>query len=343
MVNVDYLLLLFLIAVVIIPLMIWSFYRKRAAAGAFAETKFLSQLADNTAVAKQVFKFCLLIFAFASMVVALSRPRWNPTIKQVHSQGRDVVILLDVSRSMLAEDIKPNRLERSKIAIRDLIERLSGDRIGLITFAGDATVKCPLTQDYGFLRLKLDEISTESTGVGGTNIGDAIRKASNEIFDDELKDYKDIILITDGEDMESSLPVEAASAAADKGIRIIAVGIGNAEQGARIPIYDEAGNRTFLTYQGEQVWTKLDEKTLRRIALASADGRYIPVRDGTFDLGEIYEGIVLSSQRRQLEQQSRLEYEEKFQIFLTLALIALLCEMLISDKRKASNRAGGIV
>ena len=343
MVNVDYLLLLFLIAVLIIPLMLWSFYRKRVAARAFAENRFLPRLSADTAVGKQVFKFCLLIFAFASMVVALSRPRWNPTIKQVHSQGRDVVILLDVSRSMLAEDIKPNRLERSKIAIKDLVGKLAGDRIGLITFAGDTAVKCPLTQDYGFLRLTLDELSTESTNIGGTNIGDAIREATDGVFDDEVKDYKDIILITDGEDMDSSLPVEAASVAADKGIRIIAVGIGNTEHGARIPIYDETGNKSFLTYQGEQVWTKLDEQTLRKVALAGGDGRYIPVRDGTFDLGEIYEGIVLSSQKRQLEQQSKFEYEEKFQIFLTLALIALLCEMLITDKRKSPKKAGGIV
>ncbi|MFI4910604.1 MAG: VWA domain-containing protein [Sedimentisphaeraceae bacterium JB056] len=339
MVNVNYLLLLFMIAVIIIPAYCWSFYRKRRMLRVFADSKFHKQLNANVSVTRQLFKALTLIAIFTLLVIALCRPRWNPTLKDVHSEGRDVVILLDVSRSMLAEDIKPNRLERAKIAIKDLIEKLQGDRIGLITFAGDATVKCPLTQDYGFLKLVLSEISTKSTGVGGTNLGDAIRKASDDVFDNTPKEFKDIILITDGDDQQNSLPVEASSAAGEKGIRIIAVGLGNTDQGSRIPIYDDAGNKTFLTYDGQQVWTKLDEKTLRRAALASRDGKYIPVQTGTFDLGKIYEGIVANSEKRKLEEQSKMEYEEKFQIFLAAALILLVSEMLISEKCKEPKKS----
>lgn len=334
MVNIDYLLLLFLIAVVIAPAYCWSFYRKRKMLKVLTEAKFLPHLSGSVSVFRQTIKALLLVIVFTLLVVAICRPRWNPSLKQVHSQGRDVVIMLDVSRSMLAEDIKPNRLERAKIAITDLIDTLDGDRIGLITFAGDATVKCPLTQDYGFLKLILADISPKSTGVGGTNVGDAIRKAANEVFDDTPREFKDVILITDGDDQQNSLPIEAASAAGEEGIRIIAVGLGNTEQGSRIPIYDDNGNKTFLTYQGNQVWSKLDEKTLRKTALASRDGKYVPVRTGTFDLGNIYDGIVATSQKRELEEQSKMEYEEKFQIFLVLALIILVSEILISEKRK---------
>lgn len=337
MVNVDYLILLFAIAVIIIPAYCWSFYRKRKMLRAFSEEKFVRQLNADVSVSRQVLKAILLIVVFTLLVVALCRPRWNPKIKQIHRQGRDVVILLDVSRSMLAEDIKPNRLERAKIAISDLVDKLDGDRVGLITFAGDATVKCPLTQNYGFLKLVLSDITTQSTGLGGTNVGDAIRKASTEVFDDTPREFKDMILITDGDDQQNSLPVEAAASAAENGMRIIAVGLGNPAQGERIPVYDDKGNKTFLTYQGQQVWTKLDEDTLRKVAMASNDGKYIPVQTGTFDLGQIYEGIVATSQKRELEEQSTMEYEEKFQIFLVAALIILAAEMLISEKRKGAR------
>lgn len=334
MVNADYLFLLFAIAAIIIPVYGWNFYRKRQMLRKFSDEKFIKSLNSSVSLPRQLFKAFLLIAVFTLLVVALCRPRWNPKIKQVNRHGRDVVILLDVSRSMLAEDIKPNRLDRAKIAINDLIDKLSGDRIALITFAGDATVKCPLTQNYSFLKLIISDISTQSTGLGGTNVGDAIRKASNEVFDQTLREFKDIILITDGDDQENSLPVEAAAAAGEKGIRIIAVGLGNPEQGERIPVYDDKGNKTFLTYQGQQVWARLDEDTLRKTALAARDGRYIPVRTGTFDLGQIYEGIISSSEKRELEEQSQMEYEEKFQIFLAAALIIILAEMLISERRK---------
>jgi len=167
----------------------------------------------------------LLIVGFVSIVIALTEPKWNPQAQRIKRQGRDVCILLDTSRSMLAEDIKPNRLERSKIAIRDLLETLKGDRIAIVTFAGNSTVKCPLTQDYAFVRMALADISTESSSRGGTMIGDAIRKATEEVFDKQSREYKDIILITDGEDHDS-FPVQAAEKAAADGIRIIAVGLG---------------------------------------------------------------------------------------------------------------------
>ncbi|MBN1125083.1 MAG: VWA domain-containing protein [Sedimentisphaerales bacterium] len=332
--NYDALWLLFCIVVMLIPAYVWNFYRKRRGLRRLAESSLLGHINNSVSVGRQVFKMILLMITFAVIVIALTRPAWNPQPRPVKRQGRDVVILLDVSRSMLAEDLRPNRLERAKLAINDLIDRLGGDRIGIITFAGNSSVKCPLTQDYAFVRMVLDQLTTESTTRGGTNVGDAIRDAADKLFDEEERQYKDIILITDGEDHDSA-PVDAAAKAGQIGIRIIAVGLGNETQGTRIPLYDERGNRSFLTYEGREVWTKLDGKTLRDIATATPGGRYIPVETGTFDLGQIYEDLVTSAQKRELESMTAMQYDERFQVFLFLGIVILLWEALVSERRKA--------
>ncbi len=325
---------LFLLVFPVIPAYLWCFWRKRKTLNILAQTDLLETINPFASLSRQVFKSCLLIAAFASIVLALTRPAWNPTPREVKRKGRDVVILLDTSRSMLAEDIKPNRLERAKLAIGDLMETIRGDRIGIITFAGSASVKCPLTQDYPFVRMALDQISTESAPRGGTNVGDVIRKAVNDVFDQQVKEYKDIVLITDCDDLEESFPVQAAEKAGQEGIRIIAVGLGNPNEGARIPVIESNGTKTFLKYQGQEVWTKLDEQTLRQIAAATPGGAYIPVETGTFDLGQIYNDLVFSAQRRELESTTVLEYDEKFQVFLALALILIVTEGFVSERKR---------
>ena len=217
--------LLFIVPVILVPVYAWCFWRKAAALKVLASVEMLKKINVAVSLKKQILKAVLLLCAFAIIVIAITEPRWNPRPLQIKSQGRDVVILLDTSRSMLAEDIKPSRLERAKIAIGDLLDKLGGDRIAIVTFAGSSTVKCPLTQDYAFVRMALADISTESTSRGGTAIGDAIRKATEEVFDKQSREYKDLILITDGEDHDS-FPVEAAQKAAAQGIRIIAIGLG---------------------------------------------------------------------------------------------------------------------
>ena len=325
---------LFLLVFLVVPAYIWCFWRKRKMLNTLAQADLLKSINSSVSTPKQVFKAVLLMAAFTAIVFALTRPAWNPTPREVKRKGRDVVILLDTSRSMLAEDIKPNRLQRAKIAIKDLMETIRGDRIGIITFAGSASVKCPLTQDYAFVRMALDQIDTESSPRGGTNVGDAIRKAVNDVFDQEVKEFKDIILITDCDDQEESFPVQAAETAGQQGIRIIAVGLGNPDEGARIPMTDTNGSKTFLKYQEQEVWTKLDEQTLRQIAAATPAGAYIPVQTGTFDLGQIYHDLVASAQRRELESTTVLQYDEKFQIFLVLALIVIVTEEFISERKK---------
>jgi len=297
--NEKALWLLFTVPVILIPAYIWCFWQKAKALRILACNEMLKKINVSVSLKKQVFKALLLIAGFISIVIALTEPKWNPQSQRIKRQGRDVCILLDTSRSMLAEDIKPNRLKRSKLAIQDLLETLRGDRIAIVTFSGNSTVKCPLTQDYAFVRMALADISTESSSRGGTMIGDAIRKAAEEVFDKQSREYKDIILITDGEEHKGyeSFAVQAAEKAAIDGVRIIAIGLGDEDQGSRIPITGPNSKRTFLKCQ-------------------------------------IYESLIASAQKRQLESTSMLKYDEKFQVFIALGLFLIICEVFISERRK---------
>ena len=327
--------LLFIVPVVLVPAYLWCFWRKAGALKVLASSEMLRKINVSVSLKKQIFKAFLLIAAFISIVLALTEPRWNPQTQKISRKGRDVCILLDTSRSMLAEDIKPNRLERSKIAIRDLLEKLQGDRIAIVTFAGNSAIKCPLTQDYAFVRMVLADISVESTSRGGTMIGDAIRKATEDVFDKQSREYKDIILITDGEDHDS-FPVQAAEKAAAEGIRIIAIGLGDENQGGRIPITGPNGEKTFLKYNGQEVWSKLDADTLRKIVYATNGGKYLSVEPGTtLDLAQIYEGLIASADKREVESTTMMTYDEKFQIFLGIGLGLIVWEMLTSERKRA--------
>ena len=236
----------------------------------------------------------------------------------------------------MAEDLKPNRLERAKLAIRDLIDELDGDRVALVAFAGNAIVKCPLTQDYGFFRLMLDDTGPESVSRGGTLIGDALRKTVDEVYSDRLKRFKDIVLITDGEDHDS-FPVEAAKEVGERGIRLIAIGLGDEHEGQRIPVVNEKGDRTFLRHGKEEVWSRLDADMLRKMVDATPGGRYLNVATGTFDLGAIYRDLLADAEKRTLDSIKINRYEEKFQIFLGAAILLLLAEMALSERRKTNE------
>jgi len=278
-------------------------------------------------------KAALILSGFALLVIGLARPAWNLQQTTVTRKGRDVVFVVDVSKSMLAEDLAPNRLERAKLAIADVIAKLQGDRVGLLVFAGTAAVKCPLTLDYGFFRMMLDNVSVESIERGGTMIGDAIRVVLDQMLDKQEKKYKDIVLITDGEDHES-FPVEAAKEAAEKGVRLFIVGLGDENEGRRIPVTDESGRRSFMKYREQEVWSRLDADTLRTMAMATPGGRYLNVATGTIDLGEVYMQLIGSAEKKELEEETIQKYEEKFQVFLALAFLLLTLEALISERRK---------
>lgn len=268
---------------------------------------------------------------FIAMIIALMQPAWSPTPTKVERRGRDIVFLLDVSRSMLAEDLAPNRLERAKIAIRDVIDRFDSHRVGLVVFAGGTAVKCPLTFDHSFFRLALDDANPDSISRGGSNIGDAIRRASKEVFiGEEKRRGRDLILISDGADQES-FPVEASKQAREQGIRIIALGLGDDKVGQPIPI-DNNGRRSFLQYNGQQVLSQLIPTTLKDVADASKDGHYLHVATGHIDLDEVYERLIEQEEAQVLETKDVLQYRSQFQLFLILALMGVFLQGVIHER-----------
>ena len=311
----------------------YAAWRRRLSLERFAEPQLLTAINPWVSAARRRAKAILILCAFAFLVVGLARPAWNPVPQTFKRQGRDIVFLLDVSKSMLAEDLVPNRLERAKLAILDAVDKLQGDRVALVAFAGTTIVKCPLTLDYGFFRLALDDIGVESVSRGGTMIGDAIRKTLEQVFVSQEAQFQDIVLITDGGDQDS-FAVEAAREAGKRGIRLIAIGLGDENEGRRIPIRNENGERSFLTYQGREVWSKLDADALRQMVNATPGGRYLNVATGTIDLGDVYTKLIASAEKRAFDEQTTERYEEKFQIFLAIAFVLLCMEMIVRERRK---------
>jgi Ca-activated chloride channel family protein len=326
---------------------VYGFVQKQRALRRFASTDLFARLMPAVSRGKQRFKAALLLGAAVLMVASLIGPRWGVFWEDVQREGVDILVLLDVSKSMLAQDVVPNRLERAKQDIRDMLSILGGDQVGLMAFAGTASLKCPLTMDYGFLRQVLDEVEPASVARGGTAIGDAIRKAVGEpnpedtgAFDDKIKKHKAIILITDGEDHET-YPVEAARVAFEKhGVRIYTVGIGDSDQGQRVPV-DEQGQQVYLKHDGQEVWSKMDPRTLREIALVSG-GAYVPASTHSIELDKIYREKIAKLEKRTLESRKLKRYRPQYQWFLFGALVLLLWESLISERRRVAAGAGAM-
>ena len=333
--NIHMLFLLWSIPV-FVGIYIYAGQKRRQALKRFIDARLLEKIQISISPVKRRWKAAILIMAISFIILAAARPAWNPKPETIERRGRDVIFLLDVSKSMLAQDLKPNRLERAKLAILDTIDTLQGDRVALVVFAGNAVVKCPLTLDYGFFRLMLEDVTTDSISRGGTMIGDAVRTTLDEGFDDQVKEYKDIVLITDGEDHDS-FPVEAAKRAGERGIRIIAIGLGDENEGHRIPVTNEQGEKTFLKYKGQEVWSKLDADTLRKMVNVTPGGKYLNVATGTIDLGMVYRKLIASAEKKSLKSETIKRYEEKFQIFLAVALFLSLLEITLSDRKKEDH------
>lgn len=330
--NISMLHLLWLLPIVLM-VFIYGGLKKKQALELFIEAGLIEKIYISTDYSKKHLKTAVIVLSLASVIFALTRPSWNPKPEKIERKGRDIVFLLDVSKSMLAEDLVPNRLERAKLAIQDCVEQLRGDRVALVAFAGTTALKCPMTHDYNFFLMILEKISHESIARGGTMLGDAMRYVTTDVFDNQLKEYKDIILITDGED-HGSFPVEAAVKSGKNGIRLIAIGIGDESEGRPVPVTNEIGQKTFLKYKNQEVWTKLDAHTLRQMASATPGGRYLNVATGSIDFGDIYKNILATAEKRDLESETIIRYDEKFQIFLAIGLILLCLEMVISDIKR---------
>ena len=317
-------------------LLLWLSGRAaRAALARFTALEARLALLDRR---RRLARRLLFLLALLAVTVALLRPGWDPQPMVVRQEGRDVVFAVDVSRSMLAEDLAPNRLERAKLAILDALPALEGDRVAVVAFAGDAAVVCPLTRDYGFFKWAVEGLSPGSVQVQGTLIGDAIRKIAAEVFDPREKRFKDLILISDGED-QGSYPEVAASVAGEQGVRILAIGLGDEGRGSRIPVDSFGSERMYLSANGAEVWTRLEALTLRKVALATPGGRYLHGATGTFDLGALYRGLIAGEEGRDFGPVEITRYQEKFQIFLAAALLLLAVESLLSERSRRGRAA----
>jgi Ca-activated chloride channel family protein len=285
----------------------------------------------------RLIKIFLGCIGAGAVAVALARPAFNPQPKKVQRSGRDAVFVIDVSRSMLAQDVRPSRLERAKLGVRDVLDAAEGDRIGIVAFAGAAVAKCPLTNDYSFVRLALDDTSPDSVGRGGTAIGDAIRFAASQLIpnDDAQKDGRSrtIFLITDGEDHESK-PLEAAAEAAKKGIRIVTIGIGSELSGAIVPGSETGPNGRPIPprpmeYEGERVLSKMDPGILKKVAEATPGGVFLNVGTGNVEMDAVYKRLMKSASSHTQETTDSVRYTELFQVLLGLAVACMFMEMLI--------------
>jgi Ca-activated chloride channel family protein len=311
---------------------------QRRAAMRFATANLLHQVMPKRNNLRRNLSTLLVTGALALMVLSLVDIRWGRVWREVPQKGIEVVFLLDVSRSMLAEDAAPNRLERAKQQIKDMVDEMTGDRVGLVVFAGDAKQQIPLTTHYDDFKQALDEVGPQNVRRGGSRLGDAIETASHT-FLSKSNSHKAIVVFTDGEDQESK-PLEAARRAHEStGVRIFTVGIGDIAQGARIPVSAD-NHKEFLKHDGQTVWSKQNGDILREVATAT-DGAYIPAGTKQVDMASVYHKYVESVEQANFETAHVNQYEARFQWFLAPALVLLLVEIALTTgpAHRAANIA----
>ncbi|HNX90558.1 MAG TPA: VWA domain-containing protein [Candidatus Omnitrophota bacterium] len=315
---------------VVMFFMIWAAKSRAKAVEKFADKQLIPEISGTFNPVGRKIKAFLILSAIAFILFAFIRPQWGFTWEVVKRQGLDILIAIDTSNSMLAEDVKPSRIERSKLAVRDLVKKLRGDRVGLIAFSGTAFLQCPLTVDYNGFLLSLDDIATDTIPVGGTSIANAIDTAINS-YEGGGKKHKILIIITDGEDLEGGVD-RAVQIAKSKGVTIYCVGIGTAE-GELIPMREASGKMSFLKDEnGTVVKTKLDENMLQKMALDTG-GMYIRSTGAEFGLDLIYEQKLSKIEKEEFKSRMEKRYNDKFQIPLMIAFLLLLIEPLIGEKR----------
>jgi Ca-activated chloride channel family protein len=295
----------------------------------FGNEEIVKRLMPNVSKTLPIIKFTLYALAMVSLLIGLANLQFGTKVEEVKREGIDLMIALDVSNSMLAEDLSPNRLERSKRAIFQLIQKLHNDRLGIIVFAGDAYVQLPITTDYSSAKLFLETIGTDIVPTQGTSIGAAINLAM-ESFDFENGTSKSIIVITDGENHEDDAK-EAASEASAKDVLVHTIGMGS-EKGGPIPVYKNGSQIDFRKdKQGNTVVTKLNETMLKEIA-AAGNGSYVRASNANAGLGIIMEEID-KMEKKEFGSKSFKDYEDRFQIFLIISLILIIIEYFLSNRR----------
>ncbi len=321
--NHQYLLLLVLVP--LLPLL-YGLARalRKQRIGKFGDPELVNALMPSWSGAKGWVRLVLFDLAFLCFVIGLARPQMGAKLQEKETKGAEIMICLDVSNSMLAKDYSPNRLERAKLAISRITDKLQGDRIGLIIFAGTSFVQLPITNDYVSAKMFLGSISTESIPVQGTAIGDAVLTAARG-FSAQSEKSRAIIVITDGENHEDD-PVDAAKQAADLGIKVYTIGVGSL-RGEPIPIDGDL----LKDKDGNIVVTHLDEGTLRRMAEVGG-GAYVHAGNEEFGLNPIINDIN-RMEEEYFKSMVFEEYDELYMYFFAVALALLVIEMLIGSRR----------
>ena len=317
-------------------LFVYAYHRRKKLAARFVSLSMLPKLSTSVSPWRRLAKVTILLFAIAFLFVALARPQWGRKMEHIERRGLDLVLLQDISLSMLAEDIKPNRLTRSRHEISAFLESLSDDRVGLVAFSGEAQVMVPLTLDYGTVQMMLREL-TPGWLMPGTNLEKAIRKGMDLYKNSgSAGQYSVMILMSDGEELEAAA-VNAAKEAAEMGIRIYTIGIGSRE-GVPIPVHSKNGEVAYKKdMQGNIVTTRLEDGTLQEIASVTG-GLYFYASPGEFQLQKVLSEIASLEKKEQASDRME-NYQDRYQIFLGLAALLFLIEALVSERGR-KRRAG---
>jgi Ca-activated chloride channel homolog len=323
----------------LIPVLVALFMRAEARGAkrlrAFVSARLLPQLAGTVNRPRRILRFGLQLLGLALAIVSLAQPRWGYTFEDVKRKGLDLLVAVDTSRSMLSNDVQPNRLERVKLAAHDLIDQLQGDRIGLIAFAGRAFLQAPLTIDYDAAIESVNDLDTKSIPEGGTNISAAIALATQS-FGKSAVGNRALVIFTDGEELSGDA-VKSAKAAADAGVRIFTIGVGTAS-GSLIPISGEDGETSFVKDSaGQVVKSKLDEKRLREVAHA-AGGFYLHLENGPRTMQQLYTEGLAKMQAAEMDVRLSRRPIERYEWPLGAALVTLALSVLIGERKRSRER-----
>ncbi|MDO9577205.1 MAG: VWA domain-containing protein [Candidatus Cloacimonadales bacterium] len=325
----PYLLFLLLLIPVFFILIGIAEHRRKKNFQKFAESRFYDFFMQEFSLFHWSLKNVVFVLAIFFMIIAVARPQWNKEVQIVKKEGIDIVVCIDVSKSMDAQDIQPSRIERAKDQISLFIDQLKGDRIAIVAFAGRSFVQCPLTDDYGAAKLFLNLLDTETVPSYGTDIGGVIAKAITLYGEDEK--HKVIIIVSDGEDLEENA-LKIAEEAAKQNAIIYTLGVGSPD-GSTIPITDSSGNTVYAKDdKGDIIFTKLDVSVLTQIA-KTGNGRFFPITPRQSEIFEIMKNIN-SIEKKKFDSRKFVRYKEQYKYFVIAALILLLVESMIIYKKK---------
>ena len=322
----------YLYLIILAPIILGLFYLlvqwKKNRLTKFGDLQVVERLIPEWSLKKEWIKTSLFSFSIFLMFIALANPQWGTRKQKVKAKSSDIVIALDISQSMLATDISPNRMENAKRFTSQLIKNLKGERLGLIFFAGSAYLQMPLTTDYAATELFIKSANPKQAGTQGTVITDAINLSKN-IFSTDSPYQKALILITDGENHESSA-IEAARQVANDGTFVFCIGVGS-QEGSAVPIMQNGREVYKKDKQGNPVLSRLNVPLLQDIAEA-ANGQFYLLDDG-FSLTKKIVNDLSKIEKQEVEQRSFTDYNSYFQYFLALAILALLFEYFVSNRK----------